>query len=108
MFDKYVCRGSLGVGEGATRDLRRYVVVARAKSNSRGSKRREPAKKFSLSVCVPTVCLEWNELPEFSGFFMETNFRNLDLTFFLRHRSAFELCRRGEIRWRQSTIMYVR
>ena len=50
---KYVCRGSLGVGEGATRDLRRYVVVARAKSNSRGSKRWEPAKKVSLSVCVP-------------------------------------------------------
>ena len=33
-------------------DLRRYVVVVRAESNSRGSKRWEPAKKVSVCLCL--------------------------------------------------------
>ena len=50
------------------------------------------AKKVSLSVCVPTVCLEWNELLEFRGFFMEAIFQNLDLTFFFYDTDQLSNC----------------
>ena len=44
--------GSLNVDDEFASCIRRYVGIARAKSNSRGSKRWEPAKQVSLSVCL--------------------------------------------------------
>ena len=43
---------------GATLDLRRYVLIARAKSNSRGLSEKGRALSLSLSVCLClSLCL---------------------------------------------------
>ena len=45
-----------------------------------------------------TVCLQWKPQFGFSGFFMKPNIQRIFFIFFLRHRWAFELWRRGKIR----------